>query len=257
MFHDILTFGPIEVRLAHPRQEIEAMQKLRYKIFYQECSATPPHPAIEKEQKDFDDLDLFCDHLIAIDHTTKEIVGGYRLISLEAAQKAGGFLTSQEFDLSRLEQYPEPILELGRACVASDYRTKGIMGFLWQGIASYIRHHQIGVLFGCANFSGIDPEPFAQALSFLHHFCMMDEQYRPMARSFSSIPMNRMNKEDVHVRTAFRELPPLIRGYLRLGGVVGEGAFIDRSFHSLDVCIVVETKKLATRYLNHYERSFS
>jgi putative hemolysin len=257
VFHDSLTFGPIEVRLARSPQEMEAMQKLRYKIFYQECSATPPHPAIEKEQKDFDDLDLFCDHLIAIDHTTEEVVGGYRLISLEAAQKAGGFLTSQEFDLSRLEQYPSPILELGRACVASEYRIKGIMGFLWQGIASYIRHHQIGVLFGCANFPGIDPEPFAQALSFLHHFCMMEEQYRPMARSFSSIPMNRMNKEDVHVRTAFRQLPPLIRGYLRLGGFLGEGAFIDRAFHSLDVCIVVETKKLATRYSNHYERSFS
>jgi len=257
VFHDSLTFGPIEIRLARSAQEVEAIQKLRYKIFYEECAATPPHPAIISEKRDFDERDAFCDHLIAIDRDAKSIVGGYRLISSQAAQKAGGFLTSQEFDLSRLERYPAPILELGRACVAPEYRKKGVMGFLWQGISNYIRYYQIGLLFGCANFPGVDPEPFAQALSFLHHFYLMDEQYRPMARSHSAISMNRMDKSQVNVRTAFRQLPPLIRGYLRLGGFLGEGAFVDHAFHSLDVCIVVETQKLAARYFNHYERSVS
>ena len=257
MFSNCLLFDLIEVRLARSPQEIETIQRLRYQIFYKECCALPPHPDIEKEKRDFDEKDAFCDHLIAIDRDTKEIVGGYRMLSSHAAGKANGFFTAQEFDLSRLEKYPQPILEVGRACVSADYRKKGVVGFLWQGIANYIRTHQIGLLFGCANFPGIDPEPFSQALSLLHHFYLMDKQYRPIARAFSSVNMDRMDKKDIHVRTAFRQLPPLIRGYLRLGGFLGEGAFIDHVFHSLDVCIIVETDKLSPRYFTHYARFFS
>lgn len=252
-----LISGPLEVRLAKDDREIEAIQRLRYQVFYEETASRLMSPEMAREKRDFDLFDEVCDHLIAIDHETGEVVGGYRLISEEAARAKGGFFTSHEFDLSRLNTYPGRKLELGRACVAVQYRTQRVMALLWQGIEGYIRHYNITLLFGCANFPGIDPSVFDQAFSFLYHFYLVPEWYRPIALPTFSAEMNRLPKEEINVRVAFRQLPPLVRGYLRLGGGVGQGIYIDHNFRSLDVCIVVETKKLAQRYVTHYARRSS
>lgn len=252
MFPAPLCFGEIEVRLAQCPAEVMAIQQLRYQVFYEEGSALPSRPEIMAEKRDFDALDEFCHHLIATDTHTRTIVGGYRLISSQAAKASGGFLSATEFDLSTIDSHPKPILELGRACVARAYRQKGIISFLWKAIAAYVQYYDIGLLFGCASFPGIDPEPITQALSFLYHFYLVNEKYRPRALPHSFLDMNRLPKDQVNVSVAFRSLPPLIKGYLQLGGMVGDGAFIDHVFHSLDVCVVFEIEQVTARYLKRY-----
>jgi len=253
-FPQVFISGTFCVRLARTAGEIADFQKLRYRTFYTEGQGYTGPEDVMNQQRDFDAFDDLCDHLIVIEEESQKIVGGYRLISEEVAEKVGHFYSSSEFDLRPLKNYPGRKLELGRACVDPTYRNKRVIALLWQGIEQYIRHHNFSLLFGCANFSGTDASAFAQSLSFLHHFYLAPEKYCPMALDISRTTMNLMPKEDISVDAAFRDLPPLIRGYLRLGGLVGEGAFIDKEFHSLDVCILVETDKLAQRYLDHYSR---
>lgn len=253
-FSQVFTSGTFCVRLARTRQEISDFQNLRYRTFYTEGQGYTGSEDVMHQQRDFDAFDDLCDHLIVIDEESNTIVGGYRLIPEEVAQEIGRFYSSSEFDLSPLKNYPGRKLELGRACVDPLYRNKRVIALLWQGIEQYIRHHHFSLLFGCANFSGTDASSCAQSLSFLHHFYLAPASYRPIALEISRTTMDLMPKESISVDTAFRNLPPLIRGYLRLGGMVGEGAFIDKDFHSLDVCILVETDKLAQRYIDHYAR---
>lgn len=253
MFTKSINFESIEVRLANCIKEIEGIQKLRYKIFFEEMGANPGSLEVFDQKRDFDCLDNVCDHLIAIDHDTGLIVGGYRLVNEKAASLNGGFLTANEFDISKIRSYSKGSnLELSRACVAKEYRKKRVMDLLWQGIESYIRYYDIQLLFGTASFRGIDPTPFMQGLSFLHYFYLAPEIYRPLAFAKSAININFLPQDEINIRTALKQLPPLIKGYLRLGGFIGENAFIDKSFNSLDVCIVLETKNLPDRYTKHY-----
>ncbi len=246
------------VRLAQSPDEIKQAQELRYAVFYDEYGAKPS-PQMQSEKRDFDDLDIITDHLIVIvtDEKSKneKIVGTYRLLRQEVAQKANKpFYSSNEYDLSKLINTNQKLLELGRSCVLSEYRTKPILNLLWQGIAEYITENNIDILFGCASFQGTNTEDIALQLSYLHHFHLTDPNISPVALESRYIDMNIIDKAEITERKAFASLPPLIKGYLRLGATIGHGAVIDSQFNTIDVCIVVQTQQMTDRYRKHYER---
>jgi len=246
------------VRLASSDEEIGQAQKLRYKVFYEEHKAVPSD-TMKKEGRDFDDFDPVADHLIVIaqnaqDPAREEIVGTYRLLRQAVAEKHGRFYTSNEYDISALTRSKQSLLELGRSCVLAEYRTKPILNLLWQGIADYITEHDIDLLFGCASFQGTDIKALASHLSYLHHYHPTPENMRPVALPHRYVNMNHKEKEELNERRVFASLPPLIKGYLRLGATIGDGAVIDKQFNTTDVCIVVQTKLLTERYRKYYER---
>ena len=254
---DGISYGDIYVRLARDESEIHQAQKIRYHIFYEEFHAKPTDE-IKAAGRDFDRYDEFADHLIVINKTIsdpdKAIVGTYRMLREGAAKKAGQFYTSDEFDISKLLDNYSGFLEMGRSCVLPEYRTKAVLQLLWQGIAEYVVHYNIQFLFGCASFHGTDPQEHAEALSYLYYNHMAPEQFRPKALESVYTKMDLLPPEKVDAKNAIRSLPPLVKGYIRIGGFVGDGAFIDHDFDTIDVCVVLNTKMLTSSYHKHYER---
>ena len=249
--------GSLEVRLSRSPEEIEAAQALRYRIFYEEMAAVPSADMV-RGRRDFDEFDRVADHLLVIDHArgpgVEGVIGTYRLIRRASAVRAGRFYTSDEYEIGTLEAYPGEILELGRSCVGPDYRTGHVMQLLWRGIAAYVFHYDIEIMFGCASLPGVDPEALALPLSYLHHHHLAPPELRPKAVPDRYVPMDRLEPDAIDRRRALVALPPLIKGYLRLGGYVGDGAVVDHQFHTTDVCVVVKTDLVTEKYYKHYER---
>ena len=249
--------GDFEVRLAQTAAEIEAAQALRYRVFYEEMAAHPS-PEMAAQRRDFDPFDEVCDHLLVLDRRRGEgpegIVGTYRLIRRSAAAKMGRFYSAAEYDIRKIVEYPGEVLELGRSCVAKDARNTATMQMLWRGIALYAYHYNIQIMFGCASTPGTDP-------SAARPGAVLPLSSSSRAARASRARAARTLREDGYAGA--RQLrpaqgagarPPLIKGYLRLGGFVGDGAVIDSQFNSTDVFIIVKTELVTEKYMRHYER---
>ena len=250
--------GDLEIRLAESEAEIAAAQALRFRVFYEEMSAAPT-PEMAATKRDFDSFDPFCDHLVVLDHKKgvgpAAIVATYRLMRRPGAERRGQFYSIDEYDIAKIAAHPGEILELGRSCVDSAYRSKAVMQLLWKGISQYVFHYNIEIMFGCASFPGTDPAEHATTLSYLYHRHMAPPEFRPRAIPSRYVNMNILPLEKIDERRALASLPPLIKGYLRLGGFVGDGAVIDPQFGSTDVAVIVVTDLVSDKYYKHYARS--
>jgi putative hemolysin len=253
--------GNLEIRLAQSARDVRRAQRLRYRVFYEEMSAAPD-ARTRIARRDMDAFDALCDHLLVLDHDACErqlrskpqVVGTYRLLNQSVAQRHSGFYTAAEFAIGDLTARRPDLrfLELGRSCVLAPYRNKRTVELLWHGIWSYVLAHQVDVMFGCASLEGTDPDRLALPLSFLHHFTRAPEPWRVSALGARAVTMDRLPKAVVDPKLALRELPPLIKGYLRLGAYVGDGAVIDRQFGTTDVLIVLPVSAINQRYIHHF-----
>ena len=255
LFQEGLFFGSLKITLAQSWQEVEKALALRYQIFYEEMGAKPTLE-IEKTEKDHDPLDQYCDHLIVYDTAVREngqpkIIGTYRLTRQISAEKYGNFYTANEFDISIL-YHQNNILELGRSCIHPAYRKKPTLHILWRGIAAYMNYYSIKLLFGCASFSGNDIHALKMALSYLYHYHLAPISIRTKALESRYIPLNYYPKDQVDTKI-FSQLPPLIKGYMRVGGFVGDGAVIDQDFNTIDVCVLVQTHLIDNKYIKLYD----
>ena len=253
--------GSLEVRLAQSAAEVRRAQKLRYRVFYNEGAALAD-AATMLARRDVDAFDPLCDHLLVIDHAaqirrlrkTPSVVGTYRLLRQEVAEPYGGFYSASEFDIRGLiaRHAKMKFLELGRSCVLAPYRNKRTLELLWHGIAAYVTRTQPDVMIGCASLDGTDPNRLKLPLSFLHHFASAPEPWQTKALPQRYVEMNRMPKDEIDPKAALRVLPPLIKGYLRLGAYIGEGAVIDYQFGTTDVLIVLPVEAIKQRYISHF-----
>ena len=243
------------IRLASSANELDAAQALRYRVFYDEMGAHPL-PEMAAAQRDFDRYDTACDHLIVVDqqrpHDT-QVVGTYRIMRREHARAAGGFYSASEYDISKLTSFPGVVMELGRSCVDAAYRDRATLNLLWRGIAEYLNAHGIDLMFGCASLPGTDPEQLAVQLSYLYHYHLAPEGLRTKALPERFINMNLLPKEAIDPKRALASLPPLLKGYLRVGAFIGEGAVVDHQFNTTDVCVIMKTEMIAGRYTRHYD----
>lgn len=257
-----LHFGNFEVRLASSPAEIEAAQRLRYQVFFEEMGALPS-PEVRAARRDCDAFDAICDHLLVIDRDAAGgvnggehgVAGTYRLLRRSVALQHEGFYSQQEYDLSRLLDFPNEIVELGRSCVGAAYRTRGVMQMLWRGLSAYAATFDIHLMFGCASFPGTtDPEKVGAELAYLYHYHLAPQHIRPRALPQRYVDMGMRPVSGLDIAAVQAELPPLIKGYLRVGGFVGDGAVVDREFNTTDVCIIVNTDELTGKYERRYMR---
>jgi putative hemolysin len=250
----------LEARLAIDEADVDAAQALRYRVFYEEMSAKPS-PEVLASRRDADEFDRICDHLLVIDHEAEaagsgRVVGTYRLLRRSVAKRHGPFYSASEFDLSCLEIYPGEIMELGRSCVDAEHRNRPTMQLLWSAIAAYVFRYEISLMFGCASLPGTSPDALGTQLSYLYHHHLAPPGVRLRALPDRYVDMRRVPPSELDPKTALAGLPPLIKGYLRLGGFVGEGAVIDHQFNTTDVSIVVKTDLITEKYFKHYEREW-
>jgi L-ornithine Nalpha-acyltransferase len=253
-----LRAGNLGLRLAETAAEVDAAQALRYRVFYEEMGARADAETA-MSRRDSDEFDAVADHLLVLDHDLgagpQAVVGTYRLIRRAGAAKLGRFYSESEYDVSMLLAWPGEILELGRSCVAAPYRTRGTLQLLWRGIAAFVFRHRIDLMFGCASLPGTDQQALAAQLAYLHANHLAPPALRPRALPERHVPMDRVRIGAEESKAALVALPPLIKGYLRLGGFVGDGAVIDAQFNTTDVCVVVKTALVTEKYYRHYERT--
>ena len=258
--------GNLILRQAEGSDEIAACQKLRFRVFYEELGARADNDTIAN-QRDQDDFDAICDQLVVVQADRPadpgtiglkdgELIGTYRLLRQEIASAHGGFYTQGEFDIAPvIAAHPNlRFLELGRSCVLKPFRTKPVVELLWQGIWNYVRAHDLHVMLGCASLEGTDPEAHARALSFLAYNAAPPAEWHVRALESRYVDMKRLPPETIEPKQALRELPPLIKGYLRLGCYIGEGAVIDEQFNTIDVLIVLPVSAISRRYFSHFGR---
>jgi putative hemolysin len=252
--------GPLEISVARSKPDLKWVQKLRYEVFYKHGAAVAD-VLNYLTRRDFDDFDTVCDHLMVVDRSQLQpasgeppVVATCRLLSQEVAAEHRGFYSAGEFDISDLLQRHagRRFLEVGRACVLPAYRSRRAIELLWHGVWRYAREHRIDVMIGCASFEETNNEFLARPLSLLHHFALAPEPWRASARASRRVEMNMMERSEIDVERAWRELPPLIKGYLRAGAYVGDGAVIDPRFGTTDVLIVLPVAAISPRYIRYF-----
>lgn len=240
-----------QLSLATSQADLFAAQRLRYEVFVEELGGDGE--LVDHENRlERDRFDPFFDHMILRDGDA--VVGVYRLLRGDQAEKIGQFYSEDEYDLTALRQSGRKLLELGRSCLHRDYRGGTAMYHLWNGLAGYVADHGIEVLFGVASFPGIDADALAQPLSLLHHRHLAPQELRARARSEHFQSMDLMPEVRIDRRQAMLQVPALIKAYLRLGGFVGEGAFVDVPFNTTDVCLILDTARMNDRQRAIYTR---
>lgn len=275
--------GSLEIALAAKPKDVKRAQRLRYKVFFEEMSAAPDARA-RLSRRDADAFDPICDHLLVYDRSRAggmasalfpglqgfevkgveplqafkpkkpKVVGTYRLLRQEAAERAFGFYTAGEFAIEPLiARHPGlAFLELGRSCVAKPYRDKRTVELLWHGIWAYVLAHRVDVMIGCASLEGVEPQKLRLALSYLHHFHAAPPEWAASARPERRARFDLMPREAIDPKAALRALPPLIKGYLRLGAFIGDGAVVDSQFGTTDVLVVLPKSAISPRYVDYY-----
>jgi L-ornithine Nalpha-acyltransferase len=250
------TIGSLELRLCVTKKEIRRAQRLRYRIFFEEGGATPD-PTAQVIRRDVCPFDRVCDHLIVLDLGATgngEVVGAYRLLRQEVAETHFGFYSASEFDVApMLARHPEKrFLELGRSCVAPGYRHRPTLELLWRGIWAYARHHRIDAMFGCASLDGPDPQTHVLALSFLRAAAGAAERWNALAAPGRGFPITAKAGVEFDARRAMRALPPLVKGYWRLGAKFGAEAVVDPKFGTTDVFVIMPVAEIDERYLAYF-----
>ncbi|MEM7669950.1 MAG: GNAT family N-acyltransferase [Pseudomonadota bacterium] len=251
--------GRFTVRLAEDEDDVRAAQRLRYRVFVEEMGASASAEDTV-ERRETDRYDPYFEHLLLIDNETdrpeieRGVVGVYRLMRDSSARAGIGFYGESEYDLAKLLACGRRSVELGRSCVDSHVRGGAGMHMLWTGLGDYVNRHDISIMFGVASFHGNDITPIAQALSYLHHHHLAPADLRVRAVADRYAAMDILPPERISRPEAMRQLPALIKAYIRLGGFVGEGAFIDHEFNTVDVCLLMDTSRMVDRYRNYYSR---
>ncbi|WP_226781095.1 GNAT family N-acetyltransferase [Oceaniglobus trochenteri] len=242
-------------RLTRDAAELAAAQRLRYEVFVEELGADGPM-VDHTTRREADAFDPFNDHLILLDHDRGDaVVGVYRLLTGEGAARAGRFYSEGEYDLAPLRASGRRLLELGRSCLHPDYRGGSAMLHLWAALADYVRERDIEILFGVASFHGTDPTALAAPLSILHHRHLAPPELRVRAHAARFQRMDLLPESAIDRTAAMRATPALIKAYLRLGGFVGEGAFVDHAFNTTDVCLVMDTAQMNARQRDIYTKA--
>lgn len=256
--------GKLVVRLSESQQELAAAQTLRYRVFYEERGLAAS-PEIRLAGRDSDDFDAICDHLLVLAPAEEagedailvdggEVVGTYRLLRQEVAEKTLGFYSQGEFDIASLISARPDLrfLELGRSCVLKSYRTRPVVELLWQGIWNYVRLHRIDVMFGCASFEGTDLNSLRRPLQFLRANFRAPDEWSISAHPDRGYFVPFTEEDVMDERQALRMLPPLLKGYLRLGAFIGDGAYVDYQFNTVDVLIILPVSAINSRYFDHF-----
>ena len=250
--------GPLQTRLIADPAELDAAQRLRFRVFGEEMGASFSRDSAASD-RDEDRFDAVCDHLIVLDTTLpgdapEQIVGTYRLLRDEVATRTGGFYSADEYDIGTLVAChgEKRFLELGRSCVMPAYRSKRTIELLWQGIWAYCLRHDIDVMTGCASFPGATAQSHALPLSFLYHHARAEGEWAIEAASSDSASMDMMPVEAVDMKAALAAMPPLIKGYLRIGAKFAGTAVIDRAFNTTDVMVILPVSTINERYVRYY-----
>ena len=247
--------GSLSTRLAKNEAELKEAQKIRYQVFCDELSArqqSRPNTKLEHEQHD-----LICDHLLVLDNNDTEnpkTVGTQRFLVKQSKDSHLPFRSQSEFDLEGLAQkHPQKrFMELGRSCILEAYRSKRTMELMWHGTWSYAVKNKVDVMTGCASFYAQSPEEISLALGFLSTLTTEEPEWQVDPTSPNFVPIKQYEELVTEPKKAIRALPPLIKGYLRLGAYFSKCIVTDEDFGTIDIAVILPVKNINPRYVSYY-----
>ncbi len=230
------------VSMARTEADVREAQRLRYKVFAEEMGARLPST---EAGLDKDMYDPYCEHLLVRDVDTSEVVGTYRILTPEQAKKIGGYYSETEFDLTRLNNMRERMVEVGRSCVHPNHRNGAVITLLWSGLAEYMMKRKYDYMIGCASISMADGGHNAASIyNKLRVDSMSPIEWRAFPRC--ALPLEALdNSADAFV-------PPLVKGYLRLGAYVCGDPAWDPDFNTADLLVLLPMARLNPRYAKHF-----
>lgn len=245
-------FVPIEcgnfiVKIADTEEELQQLFKLRYEelfLYYNKESKNEEEMCVDK-------YDYLCDHLICYDNINKQVAGTYRLVLEEHVREVGSFITESEYDITKIRS--KKLLELGRAVVKEEYRNGTVIKLLWRGLIKYAQENQINYMFGTGSFHGTDPQNYEQALSYIYYNHLSPHDVRVQARKGSRSNINLIKEEEIDLRKVRKQMPALIKGYIKIGATFGEDAFIDKPFNSVDLFVLLDVDKVNPAILRRFQ----
>ena len=233
----------LAIRLAQTPAEVRAAQRLRYEVFGEEMGA---HLASATLGLDRDRFDAYCDHLIV--RAGGDVVGTYRILPPAGRRRAGGWYCASEFDVARLEHFGDATVEIGRACVAPAFRSGHAISLLWAGLLRYVLQRGCRYVIGCVSIGTGDGGHIAASLCRR----MLQEHLAPA--SWRAVPYRAFVLEGWQ-EIPDAPLPPLLKGYLRLGAqVCGEPAW-DPNFNTADLLMVLPLAQINPRYVERLLRT--
>ena len=244
-------FDPkFQTQMAVSGEDLTAAQALRYAVFVDELGADGPL-VDHVNRLEVDHFDDHSEQLLLLDlerPVGDQVVGVYRLMDQDAANSAGQFYSQTEYDLDVLTGSGRRLLELGRSCLHPEYRGGAAMLHLWQALARLVQDRDTEILFGVASFHGCDVAALEQPLSILARDHLAPPDLRVRATQYQAMNLN----SDINRVEAMKQVPALIKAYLRLGGFVGDGAFVDKAFNTTDVCLVLDVDRMNARQKSIY-----
>ncbi len=249
--------GTLEARLAVTGKDVRRAQRLRYRVFFEEGGAIADATA-RLIRRDVCRFDAVCDHLIVVDHALKgrrgapKVVGVYRLLRQDVAERNFGFYSADEFDVSTLtDRFPDlRFLEVGRACIAASHRGRRVLDLLWRGLWAYALHHRADILIGCASLAGPDASAHFPAIGALS--AGGNERLRVWPRPERSVARAAVRTAPADPRALARMLPPLVKGYWRLGATFSPQPVVDPAFGTTDLFVALPLRDIESRYLQHF-----
>lgn len=251
--------GELEACLATTRKEVRRAQKLRYRVFFEEGRAAPD-PTARVLRRDVCRFDRVADHLIVVDKTrtyrdgAPRIVGVYRLLRQDVAERNFGFYSACEFDVDSLvARRPDMrFLEVGRACIAHTHRRKHVLELLWRGLWTYAQRHRIDAMIGCASLPGADSSVHAAAIAALAAGGGNPAWHVAPRADRIDTGAEGLGAEPIPPRALLRVLPPLVKGYWRLGATFSPSPVVDRAFNTTDLFVVMPLSEIEARYLQYF-----
>jgi putative hemolysin len=242
----------LEVRLAQNQLEIERALALRYDVFNLEMGEGLPQSSATR--KDRDEYDLYCNHLIVIDKSNQEkIVGTYRILTRKMAKEGIGFYSENQFDITSIYNLPDEIAEVGRSCVHPDYRDGSVISLLWQGLAEFMIKHDVRYLMGCGSIHSTDSDVASQSFAFLKEKdAIAPEEFRVYPNPDFILPGFVSDFKIDDLKAVTKNIPPLLKGYIRIGAKICGIPALDSVFGTTDVFILFDRKEITERYAKHY-----
>lgn len=237
--------GRYRARLAATAEEVRRCQRLRYLTFIEARGLGCASDRIDLESVDSDEFDARCRHMTIEETGTGALVCCFRFLPLGGGPEIGQSYSARHYDLGRLGGYPGRMVELGRFCVHPAWRDPAIVRTAWAALMRFMDATGVELIFGCSSFEGVDDRPYRDAFALLRERHLAPDRWRPGAKAPRVFPFaRRLRAHRPDPRLASRQMPPLLRSYLLMGGWVSDHAVIDRELGTQHVFIGVEIARM-------------
>lgn len=228
----MLSKGRYRARMSDSAADIEAAQRLRYTAF---------KPDAAEDGLDRDGFDDICTHILVEDSTTGRLVCCFRMLPLTRGSEIGRSYSAQFYELSGLEDFDGPMVEMGRFCIHPDARDPDILRVAWAAMTRYVDENGVEMLFGCSSFKGTDAEAYLDAFAMLKDRHLAPRRWLPRVKAPSVFRFaQKLRRRKPDIKQAMLRMPPLLRTYLLMGGWVSDHAVVDRQMNTLHVFTGVE-----------------